>query len=203
MLFAGVADVDDLQRRLLVPPGGEVGGGEPDGAWDCSGCSPSVRSTSLNAPRTRSKPMRARRTLALVARVSAPMRTIGWPGRATSPAYSAKRPSRPTFADPAGAQTRTPPGLGCRAAARPPGRSGRHFEVSSTGAGCRRAAAGAAVGVGGEREVERCHRLAVGDDGDEVVLARRAQTRSSTVAARRWSATPASDIDLPQAEPTP
>ena len=128
------------------------------------------------------------------------------PGRTTSPAYSAKRPSRPTLTEPARwpeanasgerASIRTAPS---RAAALEIGRASRRAGGSLSSSRSR----SAPVRVGGEGEVERRHRLALGDGLDEVVLAHRAAGRSWCDAARRWSSDTASDIDLPQADPAP
>ena len=97
-------------------------------------------------------------------------------GRTTSPAYSAKRPSRPTLIAPlrwpeanvsgAGVEHHRALGRPARAPRRGPG-LGRLVSSSSW--------CSVTVGVGREREVQRRHRLALGHDLDELVLGHRAQ----------------------------
>ena len=101
----------------------------------------------------------------------------GWPGRTTSPAYSAKRPSSPTLIDPrrwpdantSGARasiTTAPSGLVLQRDGKV--ERGRLVVVVEQ-------LAFASVGVGGEREVQRGDGLAFGDGLDELVLGHRGE----------------------------
>ncbi len=145
---------------------------------DSSGWAASADSTSGSSPMTASKPIRARRTLASSPRPASSTRTTCWPGRITSPAYSAKRPSRPTLIEPRRCPEANEPGRpgvdedhpgpAERRVASPHRQAGRRLVVVED-------LAVAAVGVGGEGEVEGGDPLALGDGGHEVVLRHRGQ----------------------------
>ena len=186
--LAGVADVDRAASvgELASRPASSVGG-EPGAApRPASGWSSERRIEVVELRRRRrSKPMRARRTLRLVlaARVGDEHDLAGR-GGTTSPAYSAKRPSRPTLTDPRrwpAANVRRIAGVehdGARPSAR------EHLverRARRRGASSSSSVAALAVAVGGEREVQRRDRLALGHRVDELVLGHRR-------AARSWSA---------------
>ena len=103
--------------------------------------------------------------------------TIGVSGDMTSPAYSAKRPPRPTLTEPrrwpaanatsSRASTTTAPSCWCVSTSFE--REARHAHVVAE------ELARLAVAVGGEREVQRRDRLALGDGLDELVLGHRCE----------------------------
>lgn len=74
------ADVDDLDVGDFGQPGGDVGGGQAAGR--CRELRVDGDSRSMSGT------------------PASPRRTTCWLGRTISPAYSAKRPSRPTLTDP-------------------------------------------------------------------------------------------------------
>ena len=132
---------------------------------------------SSSAPMTWSNPMRARRIRASFSRPASVTTTTASPGRSTSPAYSANRPSSPTLIDP----RRCPEANSSAGSSvdhdRTLGLAAEHLvdvEARCVLRVVEELALGA-VRVGREREVQRGDGLSLRDGLDELVLGHRRQ----------------------------